>query len=877
MANNANGSSYNWALTTRRFFGSTAGHLSRLASAVSRTFRLLACALAGSLAVASCIGSAGEEGFRVEKFDSLVSRLADSTSGSANVPAFALADSICAGAGPDSVTGAAVDSSAGSDPVAQGVPRLRDRVREELVAMGFNACARSMSRTVQRDEWLRHDRLTELVAWKGDAAVEDAIYVPVRGQADRSDSSWVRPVAAVLEAVRAFLADTARAANGEPSDGAARKPMVLAFTNAEEPNGMGGIPATGESHAVGTAWVASAADPQSPRLTTPDVGWMVGQLRSTEGRVSFPGPETQLPVRLAELNTDSAGRGLCESGARCDLIVPANPPVHVHAMFFSDDVRVGTDEARRMGERTLDVLRAANTLAYGAALPVQPVSRAELWPLLWWLLPCGLLALTVLLAFTGLLGPISAAIRIARWARMGAGLNWLLAWVRHFALGIVLFPFLRRFASERKISEGTGDLCEKADEAFRSWADTHVGVASSPGATKLLERGRKERSRIGRWAKKADDWEKTKTGDLFSRMGACRETVRTCVREANKGRSAGKTARERMDGIRSSLQDVQEHLERVRELQREAGEGRELGKQARHLARRANRWATEVKKGAGEAGSAATTPESPSSNAVEVRASAAEAMGTVAKAVRQDARERFEAAYALPRIAVLRYGTTRAGLKCLIMWLREKRGKRQDALATSFNRLGRVLAEFCTFSWNWRVVACGVAALVAAVHGFVARVDDPIMNVGLSGVSEDVWTLVYVGLGAMIFLASALQWGEYSIESAEKPLRYWIRRARRRTTESKRPLRLLAKLKSRSRWAVVWYSLLLLVPIATSCNVQVLGPELVALRHPATPPWNPHVLGVPLDHAILVVLVVAFVLPAGWVLWCLQQMPEDGS
>ena len=566
--------------------------------------------------------------------------------------------------------------------------------------------------------------------------------------------------------------------------------MVLTFTNAEEPDGMGDIPATGESRPVGTAWVASAAGPQSPRVTTPDVGWMVGQLRSTEGRVSFPGPETQLPVRVAELNTDSAGRGLCESGAWCNLIVPANPPVHLHAMFFSDDVRVGTDEARRMGERTLEVLRAANTLAYGAALPVLPVSRAERRALLWWLVPCVLLALTVRWAFIAPLGLISAAIGIARRARMSAGLNWLLAWVRHFALGIVLFPFLRRLVSERKISEGTGDLCEKADEALRSWADTHVGVASSPGATKLLEEGRKERSRIGQWAKKADDWEKTKTDDLFGSMGACRETVRTRVREAKKGRSAGKTARERMDGIRSSLRDVQKQLELARKLQREAGEGRELGKEARHLAGRADRWATKVKRGAGEAGSAATTPESPSSNAVEVRASAAEAMGTVAKVVRRDARERFEAAYALPRIAVLRYGTARAGLKCLIMWLREKRGKKRDALATSFNRLGRVLAEFCTFSWNWRVVACGVAALAAAVHGFVARVDDPIMNVALSGVSEDVWTLVYVGLGAMIFLASALQWGEYSIgKSAEKSLRYWIRRARRRGTESKWSLR----------------------------------------------------------------------------------------
>ncbi|MCY4574590.1 MAG: hypothetical protein OXF01_17555 [Gemmatimonadetes bacterium] len=859
MANNARGSSYHWALTTRRFFGCAAGHLSRLASAVSRAFRLLACALAGSLAVASCIGSAGEDGFRAEKFDSLVSRLADATSGSANVADFALADSICAGAGPDSVTGAAVDSSSGSDPVAQGVPRPRDRVREELVAMGFSACVRSMSRTVQRDEWLRQDRLTDLVAWKGDAAVEDAIYVPVRyslpvrGEAERSDSSWVRPVAAVLEAVRAFLADPARADNGEPSDGAARKPMVLSFTNAEQLDGMGDIPATGDSRPVGTAWVASAPGPQSPRVTTPDVGWMVGQLRSTEGRVSFPGPETQLPVRVAELNTDSAGRGLCESGAWCDLIVPANPPVHVHAMFFSDDVRVGTDEARRMGERTLEVLRAANTLAYGAALPVQPVSWAELYPLLWWLLPCGLLVGTVVWAFIAPLGSISAAIGIARRARWVAWWNRPLAVVWRFALGIVLF-FLRRLGSEREISKGTGEaiarpkrLYEEAVEALRSLADAPVGAASRAWADELLKEGRTERSPIGQWAKNAAAWE----SDFVGRVADCEKLVR----EAEKAQSEGETARDRMDGIRNSLRKVQEQSEDV-----------------------------------------------------EVRASAAEAMGTVAealraaaKAVRRDGRElrrdgrelrwnarqlrwnarelRFGAASSLQGIAVLRYGTARVGLKCLIMWLREKRDEKRDHLATSFNRLGRVLAEFFTLSWNGRVVACGFAALAAAVHGFVARVDDPIMNVALSGVSEDVWTLVYVGLGAMVFLASALQWGEFSIgESAEQSLLYWNEKTRRIGTESIRPVSLLDRLKRRSRRAVGCYVLLLLVPIATSCNVPVLGPELVALRNPTTPPGNPHLWGsLTLDHAILSVLVVAFLFPAVWVRRHLKRMAKDGS
>ena len=883
----------------QRFLECMAGHRSRPASAVSRAFRLLACTLGVSLVAASCIGSAGEEGFSAEEFDSLVSRLADPTSGSANVSAFARADSLCAGASPDSVTGGeAVDSSSGSDPAVQLTPRLRDRVREELVGMGFRACVRAMSRTVQQDAWLRHDRLTELVAWKADAAVKDAIYVPVRyrvpvrGEAERSDSSWVRPVAAVLEAVRAFLADSARAANGEPSDGAARKPIVLSFTSAKEPNGLDDIPATGESRRVGTAWVASAAGPQSPRVTTPYVGWMVGKLRSSEGRVSFPGPETGLPVRLADLKTGLPGSALCGSGERCDLIVPANPAVHVHAMFFPGDFRVGTAEARRMGERTLEVLLAADTSPYGVALPV---SRAELRALLWWLLPCALLVFTVWWAFIGLLGSISTAIRIARRARMGAGLNRLLARVRQVALGIVL-SFLRRFASEREISEGTGKaitrpkrLYEEADEALRNWADTHVGAASSPWADELLKEGRAERSRIGRWAEEADAW-KERRGGLFGSVQDCRGFVRTCEREAKEARSAEKAACERMDGIGHYMRGVQEQLELARQLKRKAGEARVrakvLGKEARHLAGRADQWAVRVKRGVAEAGSAVATPEPRSGKAAEARASAAEAMRAAAKAVRRDAKAlkaaarelRFEAASALQEIAGLRYETARDGLACLIKCLRKKRDKKRDHLATSFNRLGRVLAKFCTLSWNGQVLACGVAALVAAVHGFIVRVDDPILNVALSGVGEDVWTLVYIGLGAMVFLASALEEKNYSIGKRAEDLRYWNKKARRIGTESKRPVSLLAGLKRRSRLAVFFYVLLLLMVIATSCNAPVPGLALDALRNSAAPPWNPLVLGViTLDHAILLVLVVAFVLPAGWVLWHLQQVPKDGS
>ena len=154
------------------------------------------------------------------------------------------------------------------------------------------------------------------------------------------------------------------------------------------------------------------------------------------------------------------------------------------------------------------------------------------------------------------------------------------------------------------------------------------------------------------------------------------------------------------------------------------------------------------------------------------------------------------------------------------------------------------------------------------------------MNVALSGVSEDVWTLVYVGLGAMIFLASALKEEDYSIgESAKKSLLYWNEKARRIGTESKRPVCLLARLKSRSQRAVYCYFLLLLVVfvIAVSGDGPWFGPALNALRNSAAPPWNPHLRVLTLDHTILLALLFAFLLPAWWVRRHLKHMAKDGS
>ena len=458
--------------------------------------------------------------------------------------------------------------------------------------MGFDACVRTTSRTVQRDAWLRHDRLTELVAWKGDVGVKDAIYVPVRyrlpvrGKVERSDPSWVRPVAAVLEAVRAFLADSARAANGDPSYSTARKPIVLSFTSAEEPDGLGDVPAPGESLVVSTAWVASAAGPQSPRVNIPDAGWMVGQIRSTESRVAFPGPEIELPVGLAELIADSADSTLCESGERCDLIVPANPPLHVNAMFFPDDSQVGTDEARRMGERTGGSARGGQVTLRGRA-PRVP-GRAD-----------GFVVVALAVRASRAHGRVgvhrSAGTdqcgdphrplgQDGRWTEPAPGR------IPAFRLGhcaVLPATVCVEARDQRRNGQGhrknTSASAKRADEALRSWAEAHVGAVSGAWADGLLTEAQAERSRMGRWAKEAAAWEKRKNG-LCGKVADCKGLVSTCVREDEKARSAGKTARERMDGIRSYLRDVEQQQELASELKREAGEARELGKKARHLA-----------------------------------------------------------------------------------------------------------------------------------------------------------------------------------------------------------------------------------------------------------------------------------------------------
>ena len=830
---------------------STAGGPSRQAWAVRRVFRLLACNLGVSIAVVSCGGPVEEGGFRPEKLDSRVSRLLDDDTGLAKVSAFAREDSVCAGTRPDTVAGAAADSGAGSDRDGQGTPQFRDRVRKELRRMEFRTCLRTMSRTVQWDGRLRHDQFTELVAWKGDTQNDEAIFVPVRyrvrerGGAQGSDSSSVWSVAAVLEALHAFWPDSAPTVEGRQRDGTRRKSIVVSVARTEEPDGLSDIPARAETRGAATVWMSPTAGPHFPRMPTPFAGWMVAKLRSSEGRVSPLGLDMRLPVRLPAFNTDPPGGALCESGERCDLIVPSNPALQVHAMFFPETPPVGTAEARRMGERTLEVLLAVDTLAYGEALPV---SRAELRALWWWLAPCVLLVCTIWLAFMGLLGPISAAIRIARQARMRARINSVLARGWHLNPRAVL-SFRRRCASERDIGEATGKaiagpklVYEEVDEALRTWAEE---VAA---------------------------WEKERRR-LLGDVRDCRASVVTCVREVDKAGSAEQPPRQRLEGIRPSLEGVRDQLNLARQMERNAGKvlirAHALGEEARGLADRGNAWAAKVKKGTA-AGSKSEAPRT-----------ASKVVRRDAKALKAAARElRSAAKCTLQRTVELRYWTACNGLTCLIMCLRAARDKKRDGLATSFNCSVRVLAKFCTDPWSWRVFTCGVAVSAAVVHGFIVKVNDPILNVVLAGVSEDVWALVYVGLATMVFLASALEAKKYTINNwLANSLSYWNGSARRSGTESKRSVSLLARLKHRSQGAVVCYVLLLLLVavIALNPNAPVLGAGLDALRNSAAPPRNPQFFGdITLDDVILLVLVVFF-LPACWIFRYVSQMAEDRS
>ena len=138
-----------------------------------------------ALVVASCGPSSGP-GFSAVRADSLMVSLRGTAEGRGDsaVP-FARADSVCAGTSPSQDSGTAERLG--------GASQVRAFARSKLAKMGFSSCVRVISRVVQRDTWLRVDRVTELVAWRPGEDTLDLIYLPVRYRAPLRPVSTMCP------------------------------------------------------------------------------------------------------------------------------------------------------------------------------------------------------------------------------------------------------------------------------------------------------------------------------------------------------------------------------------------------------------------------------------------------------------------------------------------------------------------------------------------------------------------------------------------------------------------------------------------------------------------------------------------------------------
>ena len=881
----------------------------------------LACVFSASLAAASCV--APESSYSVERADSLASVLRQAPAEAGDSADFARADSVCAGNRPVPAGDPNPDASAA---------RVRAAVRRELERMGLSTCVRVISRTVQREAWLRHERITELLAWRVGQG-PGLIYVPVRYHAPLHDDgepggAWIRPVATVLEAMRAFLADR------PPGRG---KPLVLSFTNAAEwfleP---AGVSAPDDSLAAGAAPIRGT-------------DWSVGQLDRVTAEVSLPdetGPPATFPGPVAGL----PGRPACETGARCEAVLPGVLAMHVHEVFSA-----GTDQrgARLAGERTLAVLRAADSVAvpYGTALPRD---RAAL-PL-WWLLPGSLLALAVACTLKAVLGPINAALSIARRARVWATWNRLRAgfWQRAWLVWLAYRPRLpRRADEEREPATGTAvaklnGLTERANKAVRHWLEQQADGIERAQGDKWLNTSRD----VKRWLEEMEKWEESRN-DLLRDVADCLGSLRECVGRSRKedappGAMCRKceyaedvaddaTAVGRwesivgcanvLDGKRSDVgTQVDEARDQAGELAREAG----------RLAKRARRCAT------------AMGMRGPGSRSADdaARIDAANAAGRVGKelkatgaAVRRDAKVlgrrsaelSRETSRRLRRMEGQQYATVSRGLDLLIGDLRKLRREKEEYIANRFKTFSDVLMRFGARWWGiaatvavawffleiarrgqeawtlaivailflaavvmvgvvsrqrgWRrnrvdgenrlglfeVLACGIATAAVVVHGFSLEVNDPALNVVLSGVHEDVWLLVYVGVAAMVFLISALGKAGYEMdEGIEGRLSYWCPKARGRTADVPPP-NVLRSLRGCSLCAAVAHVLLLsmvaLVALDIESRIAGLSPPLDTLREPSGDPNWPFFAS----------LLVTFLLPAPLVLANLPPVTVEGA
>ena len=745
---------------------------------------------------------------------------------------FARADSVCAGASPSPDSGTA-------DRLG-GASQVRAFARSELAEMGFSSCVRVISRVVQRDTWLRVDRVTELVAWRPGEDTLDLIYVPVRYRApiraglDNVPDTWIQPVITVLEAVYAFLED--------PPDASAeiavpRKRLILSFTNAAEWEEFlePAEPPGGDDAAYASTLLAtSPIGPQSLPLMNADLGWIVGQIEQRDGRMSFPAVATGLPTNLPDPGPGPPRGSACRSGEPCETILPGIPPVRVHTAFWSDADSRDVAGMSLAGRRTLAALRAADTVPYGTALPV---NASYLW---WWLVPGGLLLIVIVGACNAVLGPVYSALGTVRGARMRARMNRFWAKIRHAALRLPLAYRSRVAARVGQVGDHeTNEACADLDrlnrevvEAARARSIQQAGEMGDRSADEWQKLADAEQTRIEQWLGSVAEWEESKAG-LLARA----KRVRGILEEVNEPQGTRKRF-EHFDGHSKALDDARVRLDG--DFDKAWRRAKEFAEEARLASKNSKRFANRLRKRRAVPESAATLA-SHIAEAVEARTGAVAAIRQDAKALKAHSKElSLEARRLLCRMDRKKYETVKEGLGGVASGLHARRRETEGYISRSFRSFTKVLVKFGSLSWvpwgprwiillvvglvafaisRWlgliwaiafivaalaalaylatlarrqrdndpkeldpgTVFVCGLVVVAATIHAFALRVDDSVLNAALFGVQEDVWGLVYIGLGAMIFLASALGEGEYRIgDGIRKQLSYWVPKARRK-------------------------------------------------------------------------------------------------
>ena len=685
------------------------------------------------LAAVSCTTENKGPGFSVARDSSLFAALYEGTLGEPGA--------VPAGSGCPRIP---VDFQRLQEP-AGSAASVREIARRELSRMGFSSCIRMTSRTVERDTVLRHDQVTELIAWRegedpGLLHMPVWYRVPVGGHS-RPEEWAIRPLATVLAAVCAFVSDTA-CAQREPAAGARpRKGLMLSFTNVAEWDGflksaeLQGDDA--DSYDGNTVLTASGVGPQPPRWAVSETGWMVGQL---------PPHAANTRDIASSLYDVTPELPKCGSGRSCEVILPGIPPMHVHSTFPSGSDVAGVGDTRLAGERTLAVLRTADTVPYGTALPSDPQL------LLWWLVPGIILLAIVYCACNSILGPVVAATRIARWGEWRARMRRLCAGVWHLAWMIALKVVRRLAANAGDRNQGTQEIDatlqgledEFANEVrdwlkdVKKWRDSRKIVF--PEVQALCERF----EGMHKWSSHKDAHRK----DSPPATELCNDCTNAVGHSSTIGGApCSASVKRQHDELREWVAVRRgRHQREKKEIGNHEGDlaeaayvlvqqGVHLMADARRLGRRADRFGTAAGKRAvgteatadvrGSAGSLEAV--APLSGDLDAMRHLGKALKVAGKSVGRDARTlqasvrelSFAKRGLLHRIDGAGWMVVRGALGRLISSLREREVQKEKYIAATFNSFTRVLVGFATLSWLRRDMTSRTLAVLVAV-GLVA-------------------------------------------------------------------------------------------------------------------------------------------------------------